>query len=730
MALGALKISNLTLEVDKKEKNDDLIERILKGKHKSSKKRDPENWKETVLEGANLEIKPSENIMLLADNEESVYNFVFALMGELKLKQGNIKARGKVLFGDSEHTNFISGESIRENIIMGEHFYPEIYSKILNIVELNISKYKGRDMTEMIEGGLNLSTNERRKISLARMMYHSADIYILKDYFGHGEYQMDEILFRRAIGSYMKKRTVVVVSKAENIARLSNKIVVLKDHKLTVFNGIEDFKGRASLDMKAMLQRRKGGALDRVVSVTKAKNSRWREFIIEKQIGKLARAIKGFQFNTLGQNGKALLNSTKKEEGAAILNILAGGIKKAVENRTSGKSVKEFDESEIYKNLTGLIYRYLFSKGCFRVIIFFMLYLTSISLFIAADIWTGIWSTKRYDLDTFGYISIFFGIALVAAIFAVFRDVLFIRMIIQTSRTLHDHVMNLLLHMELIWLNEHPNANPDYKMSYELRTVDNSVNDRIQASMSSLSFCIGGLILLNYVYIGGMFVVTVLLVWYVFGVCRKYIRTTKNFIRFMVEESANLQGIYHTMVSDGYKYRLMHKQSFLDHKFYKNTDELQRAMTHFNFFSRRWLGIRLSIANAALMFINYFFPILFIIILKDWITLSSLQVALSLTWSLRIMSHFNALVRFNVDLHLDIVSYGRLKVFAEKVKTEPKVTIKEVKERGGINTSSPILELENVDLTLSKERILQGISLTIQPKIATAIVGSIGAGKH
>ena len=56
--------------------------------------------------------------------------------------------------------------------------------------------------------------------------------------------------------------------------------------------------------------------------------------------------------------------------------------------------MKHFDESDIYKNLTGLIYTYLFSKGCFRVIFFFMLYLISIALFICADVWTGIWSTK------------------------------------------------------------------------------------------------------------------------------------------------------------------------------------------------------------------------------------------------------------------------------------------------------------------------------------------------
>ena len=230
-----------------------MIERILKGKLKNPKVKDPEHWKETVLEDANLEINPGENIMLLSDNEENAYNFTFALMGELKFKKGEVKARGKIAFGDSEHTNFITGESIRENIIMGEHFYPEIYSKILNIVELNISKYKARDMTEMIEGGLNLSINERRKISMARMMYHSADIYVLKDYFGHGEYQIDEILFRRVIGSFMMKRTIIVISKRENIARLSTKIVVLKDQKLAVFEGIEDFKARASHGMIEML---------------------------------------------------------------------------------------------------------------------------------------------------------------------------------------------------------------------------------------------------------------------------------------------------------------------------------------------------------------------------------------------------------------------------------------------------------------------------------------------
>ena len=40
------------------------------------------------------------------------------------------------------------------------------------------------------------------------------------------------------------------------------------------------------------------------------------------------------------------------------------------------------------------------------------------------------------------------------------------------------------------------------------------------------------------------------------------------------------------------------------------------------------------------------------------------------------------------------------------------------------------MELENVDLTLTKERILQGISLKIKPKVTSAIIGHIGAGKH
>lgn len=47
----------------------------------------------------------------------------------------------------------MAGETLRNNILMGEKYDPEKYNKILKCLGIKMSQYKGGDMTEVLKFG-------------------------------------------------------------------------------------------------------------------------------------------------------------------------------------------------------------------------------------------------------------------------------------------------------------------------------------------------------------------------------------------------------------------------------------------------------------------------------------------------------------------------------------------------------------------------------------------------
>lgn len=101
-----------------------------------------------------------------------------------------------MLYVVGNRSSFSVGENIRDNVLMGETYIHKRYQKIMKLVELDLSHLPGGDQTQVLENGVNFSETDKRKIILARMLYVAGDIYILKDFFGYGEAEHDEKLYR------------------------------------------------------------------------------------------------------------------------------------------------------------------------------------------------------------------------------------------------------------------------------------------------------------------------------------------------------------------------------------------------------------------------------------------------------------------------------------------------------------------------------------------------------
>lgn len=92
--------------------------------------------------------------------------------------------------------------------------------------------------------------------------------------------------------------------------------------------------------------------------------------------------------------------------------------------------------------------------------------------------------------------------------------------------------------MSISWFQEYPTCEIDYKLSYDLRVIDNKINDGIRLVLDDLFFVIGGLIILNYIYFGMMIFATIFFLLITLMIARKFLKTIKNFVSFIADTSS------------------------------------------------------------------------------------------------------------------------------------------------------------------------------------------------
>ena len=135
----------------------------------------------------NVAIPRRSKVVVTGHEDSGDIAFLLSLCGETYITQGSIRYRGKIVYQDEDDTTFLVGESMRDNILMGTVMIKDRYDKVLKCIGLNMKDFPGGDQIEILENAKNLSNSERRLMLLARSLYSSGDIYILVDFFGHAD---------------------------------------------------------------------------------------------------------------------------------------------------------------------------------------------------------------------------------------------------------------------------------------------------------------------------------------------------------------------------------------------------------------------------------------------------------------------------------------------------------------------------------------------------------------
>ena len=140
---------------------------------------------------------------------------------------GDIKIFGKVAYVEQEPSIFAG--TIKENILFGKSFDPELYSQVIEATSLvrDFVELPGKDLTETGERGVKLSGGQRARVSLARALYSNADIYLLDDPLSAVDSKVSKDIFNNSIKSFLKNKTVVLVTHQIHFTEEVDQIVLL-----------------------------------------------------------------------------------------------------------------------------------------------------------------------------------------------------------------------------------------------------------------------------------------------------------------------------------------------------------------------------------------------------------------------------------------------------------------------------------------------------------------------
>lgn len=202
------------------------------------------------LKRINFECKEGELIAIIGGVGSGKSSFINAILGEVRSLCGRTSVNGSLSY--FAQSPFIMNDAVKSNILFGhvdEHVDEEKYQRALDSCSLryDLELLPAGDQTEIGEKGITLSGGQKARVSLARAIYHSADICLLDDPLAAVDAHVGTHLFQKCIidqlllckgesqnGGTRKKKTVVLVTNA--LQYLSNprvdRIVVVRDGRV------------------------------------------------------------------------------------------------------------------------------------------------------------------------------------------------------------------------------------------------------------------------------------------------------------------------------------------------------------------------------------------------------------------------------------------------------------------------------------------------------------------
>jgi ATP-binding cassette subfamily C (CFTR/MRP) protein 4 len=659
------------------------------------------------LDEITLNINAGELIVVVGAVGSGKTCFLWALLNEIERISGSCSVNGSTSYAPQESWCF--GGSIKQNILVGNAFLHSKYKEVIRCSGLkrDIKLFSEGDDTFVGEKGYTLSGGQKARVSLARCVYHEADIYLLDDPLSAVDPKVANHIFDRCIKEYLKGKTVVLVTHQLQFLSKADKIIVLKEGRAVAVGSYEQLS-KSSVEFLSFLDQKQREEEKRKESLTKEKSL------------------------SLKSN---LLKDEEDEEP----------VKEGKEGQLQTCRVKTSEESNRDCGSVSLsvYWQYLSSGGSvWLVYLAFLVALMSQGLYHYTDLWLSAWTEHTLNrlnandtshvASTVGTESVFnnethnvlFYTMLVVVLFigAFMRTSLTFRLCLKSSIYLHDRIFKRVLRAPMLFFENTPIGQILNRFTRDVGVVDQIIpSSLIDVNISILNSL--GVIIMSCVVSPWLIIPCVIIGACCVPIRNFYIRTARELQRL---DSIARSPIYShiSCTFDGLiTVRAFNLERLFEQQYFRYLAD-SVSCRFLVIVAGRVIGVILD------MFVTiYIAAICLLLVYIPKGTISGGDAGLILSASILLTGMFQWAVRLTAEFETQMVSaerifeYGKLESEAE-LNIPGKIEDKRWPKHGKI-------VFERVFLRYSKDlpHVLKDINLTIEPGEHVGVVGRTGAGK-
>lgn len=683
------------------------------------------------LEDINLVIPRGSLCAIIGGVGSGKSSLLSALTGEMRQTSGNVTLATDLAV--CNQVAWIQSASIKDNIIFGSPYDPSRYREVLRACALlpDLAMLESGDQTVVGEKGVSLSGGQKQRINIARALYNGADTVLLDDCLSALDARVGSEIFTNVLaGPAMAGKTRILVTHALYVLQSCDWIVLMDEGRI------------AEQGTFAQLRQSSGRIADLLRLFTKEKTQP-----TDEDGQQATGASTGHETEHSAVHTAVLAEAAKEEVAEDVAGRPAGltGVDKVEDEEDLAEAEKEQDGTQSEKDsqekpkaLMQAEERYSGSVG--QAI--YLQYLRSAPLWlllppfavaiiifqgstIVSPLWLMWWQDDSLkNIPSGVYMGLYAVFGATQSLGLLGMGVLFACISISSATTLHNKMLDRILHAPFSFFDTTPQGRVTHRFSKDVDTLDNLIGDMSRMLLGTIVQVVGSIVLIAV--LTPFFLIAVAVVVSIYLVLALYYRSTAREVRRV---DAVLRSNMHEHFSESLNgVSTIRAYGQVDDFIAENCKRIDRENRAYwlSQVCQRWLSIRLDFLGSLLVFA------VALLATGTRFSLGPGQTGVALSYIMTAQSLFGWVIRHSAELENNMSAVERVVHYATQVEQERPYYVPDVDQT--IPPSWPstgAIEFDHVDAQYKTgtRKVLNDLTLHIRPGEKIGFVGRTGAGK-
>ncbi|KAF1769727.1 hypothetical protein GCK72_001544 [Caenorhabditis remanei] len=614
-------------------------------------------------------------------------SLLHAILRDMKRKSGVVEVNGSIAYVPQQ--SWIQNLSLKDNILFGDPMNSNNYEKAIRNCALveDLKSLPAGDRTEIGEKGINLSGGQKQRVSLARAVYHNADIVLMDDPLSAVDSHVGKHIWNNVISSEtgcLSSKTRILVTHGLTYLKYCDQVIVLNNGSISEMGTYQE-----------LLEN--DGTFSKILDEYLVDEN---DEVIGEASGTSDRVDKNLELNMSQKRDEEFYENRENDESYHLIE------KETIESGSVNSS--------FYLD-------FLQSIGFFT----FTTFLIACVARSSVEVWANKYLAEMSEEDEtdtkiklLGYTSLCFGKSIAMAV----AGIIWIQGTVEFGRVLYAMLLGNILRSPMSFFDVTPIGRLLNLLGKDMESAERLLPSEIQEVIKQSIVLISKVSVIIWTVPSSGFLIGVLTIGY-FYVMRYFISTSRQLKRLESALRSPIISNFQESIQGASSIRAFNSVNRFILQSQKIVDDHLRAY-FLMVTANRWLAVRLeSIGNLIVLFTAgaavYF---------RDSYEMSSGIVALSVTYALSVTHSLQWNVRAMGELESLTVSIERIKNYMnirnEGMQSKNLSISESWPEKGEIQIKNlSIRYRQGLDL------VLHGVSAHIKSGEKIGIVGRTGAGK-